>query len=257
MKVSTFTLTHKQEIHSLLREYQKQPSDRVRNELVKLNTGLVKKEVAYWLSQTKESYEDILQIGFIGLLGAIERFEFPRGFAFSSFATRYIRGEIQHYLRDRSSSVRVPRRYSELHHQSVRSVQTLRQDLGREPNDREVANSLNVSLGEWQEVKLAHLNRVPLSLDAPINSSEDAHTNLGDMMSDPKCQVSIQEEVWRLHQAMENLEQRTRLILEYVFLDDLPQKQVAQMLGLTTVTVSRQVKKGLSVLKHSLAEQAA
>ncbi|PLS68456.1 MAG: RNA polymerase subunit sigma [Cyanobacteria bacterium M5B4] len=249
-----FTSAHKQEIHRLLKSYQAQPTARVRTQLVKLNTGLVKKEVSYWLHQTQESYEDLMQIGFMGLLGAIDRFEFCRGCAFSSFATRYIRGEIQHYLRDKSATLRLPRRYSDLYQQSLRSVQQLRQQLGREPNDQEIAHALQVSPAEWQEVKLAQRNRIPLSLDAPLN--DDTQANLGETVSDPKSCAASQEEIWRLHQAMASLEQRTREILEYVFLEDLPQKQVAQMLGLTTVTVSRQVKKGLNALKSSLTQAA-
>jgi len=249
-----FSLAHKQEIHTLLKQYKEQPTDRLRAKLVQLNTGLVKKEVAYWLNQSKESYEDLLQVGFIGLLGAIDRFEFQRGCAFSSFATRYIRGEIQHYLRDRCAPVRLPRRYSELYQQSLRLVQTLRQQLGREPKDREIAQALQVPLAEWQEVKLAHRNRTVLSLDAPVG--DDTQSNLGETVSDPRSLHNTQEEIWRLHQAMGTLEQRTRQILEYVFLEDLPQKQVAQMLGLTTVTVSRQVKKGLTALKSCLEQVA-
>ncbi len=251
---TTFTLAHKQEIHSLLKAYKSQPTDRLRTQLVKLNTGLVKKEVSYWLNQSKESYEDLLQVGFMGLLGAIDRFEFQRGCAFSSFATRYIRGEIQHYLRDRCTPVRLPRRYSELHQQSIRLIQQLRQQLGREPQDREICHALQISPTEWQEIKMAQRNRTLISLDAPIN--DDTQANLGESISDPKSAQTSQEEIWRLQQAMASLEQRTRQILEYVFLEDLPQKQVAEMLGLTTVTVSRQVKKGLKALKTSLERVA-
>ncbi|MFN3359967.1 MAG: sigma-70 family RNA polymerase sigma factor [Pseudanabaenaceae cyanobacterium] len=249
-----FTPSHKLEIHTLLRQYQQCPSQRLKEQIVKLNTGLVKKEVAYWLQQTTESYEDLLQIGFIGLLAAIDRYDSSRGCAFSSFATRYIRGEIQHYLRDRSSPVRLPRRYSELYQQSLRSVSELRQQLGREPQDTEIAQALGISPREWQEVKLAHRNRIPLSLDAPLK--DDTECNLGETVSDPRSYAQQQEDIWRLQQAMAELEQRTRQILEYVFIEDMPQKQVAQMMGLTTVTVSRQVKKGITALRSSLAKVA-
>jgi len=85
----------------LLREYQQISSAEIRNELVKLNFGLVRKEAHHWVNQCTESYEDLLQVGCIGLIRAIERFDTTKGSAFSSFAIPYIRGEIQHYLRDR------------------------------------------------------------------------------------------------------------------------------------------------------------
>lgn len=249
-----FTPSHKLEIHTLLQQYQQCPSQRLKEQIVKLNTGLVKKEVAYWLNQTNESYEDLLQIGFMGLLAAIDRYDSKRGYAFSSFATRYIRGEIQHYLRDRSFAVRLPRRYSELYQQSLRAVQELRQKLGREPQDAEIAQALGISPRDWQDIKLAHRNRVPLSLDAPLR--DDTDSNLGETVCDPRSSHQSQEDIWRLQQALAELEHRTRQILEYVFLEDMPQKQVAQMLGLTTVTVSRQVKKGITALRSSLEKAA-
>ena len=73
--------------------------------------GWLEKEAHHWVNQCAESYEDLLQVGCIGLIRAIERFDTTKGSAFSSFAMPYIRGEIQHYLRDRSYSVRIPRRW--------------------------------------------------------------------------------------------------------------------------------------------------
>ena len=87
---------------ALLRQYQQTPCNQIRNQLVQLNIGLVRKEVHHWVKQCTESYEDLMQVGCIGLIRAIERFDLSRGSAFSTFAVPYIRGEIQHYLRDKS-----------------------------------------------------------------------------------------------------------------------------------------------------------
>ena len=86
---------------ALLREYQQSASLELRNQIVQLNIGLVRKEAHQWLNHCTENYEDLVQVGCIGLIRAIERFEMSKGHAFSSFATPYIRGEIQHYLRDK------------------------------------------------------------------------------------------------------------------------------------------------------------
>ncbi|NES20382.1 MAG: sigma-70 family RNA polymerase sigma factor, partial [Symploca sp. SIO3E6] len=123
----------------LLQEYQQSNSAEIRNQLVQLNFGLVRKEAHHWVNQCSESYEDLLQVGCIGLIRAIERFNTSRGSAFSSFALPYIRGEIQHYLRDRSYSVRIPRRWLALRQQSVAITQKLRIKLNRQPTDSEVA----------------------------------------------------------------------------------------------------------------------
>jgi RNA polymerase sigma-B factor len=241
----------------ILRKYKQNPSARLRNQLVQLNIGLVKKEVTYWLHQSAESYEDLLQVGAIGLIGAIERFEMDRGYAFSSFATRYIRGEIQHYLRDKRHIVRIPRRWQELYDQAYRVVRQLRLELRREPLDREIAAALEVSGAEWSEVKLAHQNRSPMSLDAPVSNHDLDSACLLELVADPKCATqTLQEDALRLHQALAHLDDRTREIVEYVFLEDITQREVAKMYGVSAVTISRQVKKGLSTLRSILVEAA-
>lgn len=241
----------KHEIWRLLREYQKFECAEIRNQLVQLNLGLVRKEAHHWVNQCTESYEDLLQVGCIGLIRAIERFDTTRGTAFSSFAIPYIRGEIQHYLRDRSYSVRIPRRWWALQEQSISVIQKLRGQLHRQPTDPEIAAALDITLTEWQEIKLANQNREPLSLDVPVSDTEEGTTSLGELVPDPKYRSFqlAQEDQIRLQQALANLEQRTRDILEFVFLHDLTQKEVAELLNISVVTVSRRVKKGLESLK--------
>ncbi|MEO8893491.1 MAG: sigma-70 family RNA polymerase sigma factor, partial [Coleofasciculaceae cyanobacterium] len=166
----------KHESLRLLREYQRLGSAETRNQIVGLNFGLVRKEAHHWVNQCSESYEDLLQVGSIGLIRAIERFDTTKGSAFSSFAIPYIRGEIQHYLRDRGCSVRIPRRWLALRQQSVQITQNLRVKLNRQPTDYEIAAALEISLAEWQEIKLAHQNREPLSLDTPVGDGDEGTT---------------------------------------------------------------------------------
>ncbi|MBE9142603.1 RNA polymerase sigma factor SigF [Planktothrix mougeotii] len=239
----------------LLRQYQQFPSKDVRNRIVQLNIGLVRKEVHHWVNQCTESYEDLLQVGCIGLIRAIERFDLSKGHAFSSFAIPYIRGEIQHYLRDKSPSVRVPRQWLTLQRQSLKVIQQLHLELKRPPTDAEVAEVLRISVAEWNEVKLANRNRSLLSLDAPIQDEEEGTTCLGELVPDSRYRSFqlAQEDQIRLQQALAKLEDGTRKVLEFVFLYDLTQKETAERLGISSVTVSRRVKKGLSSLQKLMA----
>jgi RNA polymerase sigma-B factor len=256
-KVREFSAADKTATLELLKQYRKAPSAYLRDRIVRLNIGLVKKEVHFWADRHSELYDDLLQVGALGLIGAVDRFELNRGYAFSSFAVRYIRGEIQHYLRDKNSSVRIPRRWMDLQQQSVRVMQKLRNTLQREPSAKEVANALGVTLSEWQEAKLACQNRAPLSLDAPIRSEEEESSSIGDLVADPRSNMQLQQdEKFRLQQALSLLEQRTREIVEFVFIEDLPQREVAKMLGVSAVTISRQLKKGLSTLRCALEAEA-
>ncbi|NEQ85117.1 MAG: RNA polymerase sigma factor SigF [Moorea sp. SIO2I5] len=236
---------------TLLQKYQQSKTSELRNQLVALNLGLVRREAHHWVNQCHESYEDLLQVGCIGLIGAIERFDSTKGIAFSSFAIPYIRGEIQHYLRDRGYSIRIPRRWLALRQKSVEITRNLRATLNRQPTEQEIAAALNISLEEWQEITLAHQNREPLSLDTPVGDSEDRNTSLGELVPDPRYRSFqlAQEDQIRIQQALAHLEKRTREVLEFVFLHDLTQKEVAQRLDISVVTVSRRVKKGLEALQ--------
>ena len=241
----------KRESVQLLRDYEQTRSAAIRNQLVTLNMGLVRKEAHFWSNQCTESYDDLLQVGCMGLIRAIERFELSKGNAFSSFAVPYIRGEIQHYLRDKGVLVRMPRRWLALQQQAMGFTQEWRAKHNRQPTDAEVAVALEISVAEWQEVKLAWANRSPLSLDTPVQD-EDGSTSLGDMVPDLQYRSFqlAQEDQMRLQQALVQLEQRTHQVLEFVFLYDLTQKEVAERLDISVVTVSRCVKKGLASLKR-------
>lgn len=242
----------KRESASLLREYQQSRSYSIRNQLVTLNFGLIRKEAHYWSHQCPESYDDLLQVASIGLIRAIERFDLSKGHAFSSFAIPYIRGEIQHYLRDKGVMVRIPRRWLALQQQAVGISRKLREQYNRQPTDAEIATALLISAEEWQEIKLAWINRIPLSLDVPVQDAQEGAISLGELVPDQQYRSFelAQEDQFRIQQSLVGLEQRTYEILKFVFLHDLTQKEVAEILGISVVTVSRRVKKGLESLKQ-------
>ena len=241
----------------LLCAYQKNPSLQLRNQIVRHNIGLVRKEAHHWMHQCNEGFDDLLQVGCIGLIRAIERFEIKKGHAFSSFAIPYIRGEIQHYLRDRSNAVRIPRRWLTMQRQAETTIRRLQTELNRYPNDLEISNAMGISVDEWHEVKLASKNRSLLSLDAPVNDEGEQSTSLGDLVPDRRYhsfQLAMEDRI-RLQQALVKLENRTRQVLEFVFLHDLTQKETAERMGISSVTVSRQVKKGLENLKNLMGTE--
>jgi RNA polymerase sigma-B factor len=241
----------------LFREYQKTGSTHLRNQILELNFGLVRKEAHHWVNQCPESYDDLLQVGSLGLLRAIERFNSQKGSAFSSFALPYIRGEIQHYLRDKGYTVRIPRRWLELGRQAMTVRQEFREKFNRQPTDSEIAQVLEIPLKQWQEIKLAFQNRNPISLDMKVGNDNEGQTSLGDLVPDHNYrsfQLS-QEDQFRLQQGLSQLEDRTRRILEFVFLKDLTQRETAEQLGISVVTVSRRVKKGLEILKQTMTQE--
>ena len=150
--------------------------------------------------------------------------------------------------------MRMPRRWLALQQQAMTFSHEWRTQHNRQPTDVEIATALEISVSEWQEIKLAWTNRSPLSLDTPVQD-EEGETSLGDMVPDQQYRSFqlAQEDQLRLQQALVELEQRTHEVLKFVFFYDLTQKEVAERLGISVVTVSRCVKKGLATLKRSMA----
>ncbi len=242
----------------LLMAYHQNPSVKLRNQLVRMNAGLVRK-IAHRVSyQCAEPYEDLEQIGYLGLIRAIERFNPAQGCAFSSFAVPYIRGEMLHFLRDRGSAVKVPRRWQDLQKEGQRARVELAKTLDRQPTDDEIAEKLGVSLHEWREIKMAVKNRLPLSLDATIGQQVDSPITLGDTLPDAHYQnlQRLEEDRQQLQRAMSQLEDKTRAAIEFVFFNGLSRKEVAERIGVSPMTVTRRIQRGLDQMVASLQPQA-
>ncbi|MEO0986566.1 MAG: RNA polymerase sigma factor SigF [Cyanobacteria bacterium J06639_14] len=242
----------------LLIAYKQEPSINLRNQLVRLNAGLVRK-VAHRVShQCSEPYEDLEQIGYLGLIRAIERFNPSQGCAFSSFAVPYIRGEMLHFLRDRGTTVRIPRRWQDLQKEAQKRQGELIRQLGRQPNDAEMAQTLEVSVREWREVKMANKNRMLLSLDATICQQADSNITLGDTLTDTDYQrlQILEEDRQQIQRAMAQLEEKTRSAIEYVFFSGLSRKEVAERIGVSPMTVTRRIQRGIEQMIEFLQPQS-
>ena len=152
---------------------------RERNSLAQSNEKLVHK-IVHRMSQTcREPYEDLYQLGYMGLLKAAERFDPNTGYAFSSFAIPYIQGEIQHFLRDQWQSVKLPRTAIETK-AKVRKLQRSLASLGREVEVSQIAYGLGISEDKWREIEALDSN-ITISLDEllhePMQSDNDEVDN--------------------------------------------------------------------------------
>jgi len=243
----------------LLIAYYQNPSIALRNKLVSMHAGLVRKMAHQFSRQCTEPYEDLEQIGYFGLIRAIERFNPYQGYAFSSFAIPYIRGEILHFLRDRTGVVKIPRRWQELHNQGQKARKDLALTLGRTPTDLEIARELNVAIQEWLDSKLAFQNRIVLSLDSTVIQHLDCQIKLSDALPDQRSSSLQQQEEDRqqLQGAMNQLEEKTRKAVEFVFLKEFSRKEAAKRIGISPMTVTRYLQKGKEQLFSLLQPQIA
>ncbi|MGD1948788.1 MAG: RNA polymerase sigma factor SigF [Leptolyngbyaceae cyanobacterium] len=241
----------------MLMAYKQEPSIKLRNDLVRLNAGLVRK-IAHRVShQCAEPYEDLEQIGYLGLIRAIERFDPSQGCAFSSFAVPYIRGEMLHFLRDRGSTVKIPRRWQDLQKASQKLQADLLRHYGRQPSDHEMAQALDISVKEWRQVKMANKNRMPLSLDATVCHQTDSTITLGDTLPDMHYQLlqALEEDRQQVQRALNQLEDKTRSAIEFVFFKGLSRKEVAERIGVSPMTVTRRIQRGVDQMIAYLQPQ--
>lgn len=241
----------------LLAAYSRKPSILLRNQIVKLNSGLVRK-IAYRFSyQCQEPLEDLEQVGYFGLIRAIERFDLNQGYAFSSFAVPYIRGEILHFLRDRTNAVKIPRRWQETHKKGVKIREELIQALGRMPKNCEVAEKLNISTHEWQTIQQSATNRTAISLDATICHYIDMKVSIGDMLPDDREQLlqSDAEERQQVQSALDQLEEKTRTAIDCVYYKGMSRQEASEWIGVSPMTITRRIQQGIAELIDLLQPQ--
>jgi RNA polymerase sigma-B factor len=243
---------------TLLLSYHSQPNVRIRNKLVLLNAGLVRQVAHRFSRQCVETYQDLEQIGYLGLIRAIERFNPYQGCAFSSFAVPYIRGEILHFLRDRSNVVKIPRRWQELQKEGEKMRQHLTTILDRKPTEVEIADALQITVQEWRETQAAENNRQTLSLDATVGQMLDYPVTLGDSLPDTRDRDRqfMEEERQQLAGLIGQLELKTQQAIEYVYIKGMPRKEAAKKIGVSPMTVTRHLQRGVKQLSSMLETEA-
>ncbi len=239
----------------LFEKYQKSRDPQVREELILAHMNLVR-YLARKFANRGEPLEDLIQVGMIGLMNAIDRFDPSRGIRFATYATPTIVGEIRRYFRDRGWAVKVPRRLQELNLAANKAVDELTQKLDRPPTVREIAEELEVSDQEALEaMELGELYELP-SLDGEMGAeSEETRSRLSDYVGQVDEEIEKFERRARLAEALRTLSPRERKIIELRFFENLSQTQVAERLSISQMHVSRLQQRALAKLRESVREQ--
>ncbi|MCX4881256.1 MULTISPECIES: RNA polymerase sigma factor SigF [unclassified Streptomyces] len=222
----------------------------VRNTLVELNLALVKFAASRFRSRS-EPMEDIIQVGTIGLIKAIDRFELARGVEFPTFAMPTIVGEIKRFFRDTSWSVRVPRRLQELRLDLAKAGDELAQKLDRAPTVAELAERLDLSRDEVVEGMAASNAYTASSLDAQPEE-DDAEGALADRIGYEDHGLEGIEYVESLKPLIAELPPRDRKILSLRFVAGMTQSEIGDELGISQMHVSRLLSRTLVRLRKGL-----
>ncbi|MBY8887755.1 RNA polymerase sigma factor SigF [Streptomyces sp. PTM05] len=226
----------------------------VRNTLVELNLALVKFAAARFRSRS-EPMEDIIQVGTIGLIKAIDRFELSRGVEFPTFAMPTIIGEIKRFFRDTSWSVRVPRRLQELRLDLAKAGDELAQKLDRSPTVAELADRLDLTREEVVEGMAASNAYTASSLDAQPEE-DDSEGALADRIGYEDHGLEGIEYVESLKPLIASLPARDRQILSLRFVGNLTQSEIGEELGISQMHVSRLLSRTLTRLRRGLLTES-
>ncbi|UYZ13257.1 RNA polymerase sigma factor SigB [Brevibacillus sp. WF146] len=224
----------------------------LQEELVRAYTPLVE-TLAKKFVRGQISYEDVFQVGMLGLLASFRRFDPSLGRTFESFAVPTIVGEIKRYIRDKTWSVHVPRRIKELSPKIKRTADELTARLQRSPQISEIADALGISEEDVLETLEMGRSYYSLSIDSELESDSDGNAvSLLDV-------VGVEEEGYdridrqlMLDRALHALDKREQAIIHLTFYRNLSQKQAGDLLGMSQMHVSRLQRRALGKLRAAL-----
>ncbi|MBI2843469.1 MAG: SigB/SigF/SigG family RNA polymerase sigma factor [Armatimonadetes bacterium] len=243
-----------EETEDLFRRYTKTRDPKIRDQLVMMHQNLVR-FLAGKFANRGEALEDLVQVGVIGLINAVDRFDPERGTKFSTYATPTIVGEIRRHFRDKAWSLKVPRRLQELNLAANKAAERLSQKLGRPPTIRDIATEVGASEEETLEaIELGNAYDT-VSLDSKLaHEGESAPLTLAEFVGDFDGSLQNIDTYGDLKQAMECLEPREKAIIYYRFFKDMSQTEVAKRLNISQMHVSRLQQKALKRLRELLVE---
>jgi RNA polymerase sigma-B factor len=237
----------------LLRRYHEQGDRAAREQLIERYMSLVRSLARRYASRG-EQLDDLIQIGAIGLIKAIDRFDINRGVELTTYATPNIIGEIKRHFRDHGWAVRVPRGLQELSIQLMRVVENLTGELGRSPTIAELAEATGASEEEVLEALETGRAYSPLSLSVGSSGDDDELDPL-DSLGDDDHEYEVTEDRAVLEPGLRVLDERERMILQLRFYEGLTQSQIAQRVGISQMHVSRLIRRALEKARNEIAPE--
>ncbi len=238
----------------LWREFATSRDPALREELVKRNMPFARR-LALRYRGASESFDDLLQVANLGLLGAVDRFDPERGIPFTAFASPTILGELKRHFRDRVWTVRVPRGLHDRMAEVDKAITDLTKQLQRSPSVGEIAERLGLEQTDVLEVLEANHNRRTLSLDRPVGGDESEEAPPSDWIGKEDERFELIEGRVALDSALPYLEERERVVLRLRFVEDMTQSQIAEEIGHSQMHVSRILRRALARIRERIEEE--
>jgi RNA polymerase sigma-B factor len=239
----------------LLRRYHEDGDLAARAELIERYMSLVR-SLARRYSYRGEQLEDLVQIGAIGLIKAIDRFDLDRGVELTTYATPNIIGEIKRHFRDKGWSVRVPRGLQELNVQISKLIEQLTVQLSRSPTISELAKAADVDEEQVLEALESGRAYSSVSLSTGGGSDEEDELDPLESLGEIEHEYEVAEDRAVLAPGFQVLDERERKILHLRFFSGLTQSQIAAEIGISQMHVSRLIRRSLEKIREEIAEES-
>jgi RNA polymerase sigma-B factor len=238
----------------LLRRYHEEGDLQARQKLIEQYMSLVRSLARRYASRG-EQLEDLVQIGAIGLIKAIDRFDLERDVALTTYATANIIGEIKRHFRDKGWAVRVPRGLQELNVRLSRLVEQLTVELARSPTIAELARDAGVE--EEEVLEALESGRAYSALSLSGGAADDDELAPLESIGTEDHQYEVSEHRAVLAPGFRALDERERRILQLRFFDGLTQSEIAQRIGISQMHVSRLIRRSLEKIREEIDVDAA
>lgn len=243
----------REEVYRWIEILQENPTNEEIQEKVVMRYKDLVGSIARKYSNNSTIHEDLVQVGMIGLLAAVKRYDETYGKSFESFAIPTIIGEIKRYLRDKTWSVHVPRRIKELGPKIKKAVDELTMIKQKSPTVEEIAEYLNVTEEEVLETMEMGKSYKALSVDRKVDAdSEGSTVAILDLVGDTDKGYNQIDQRMILEKVFPTLTERERLILKYTYFENRSQKETGELLGISQMHVSRLMRKALLKLREAI-----
>lgn len=229
---------------------------RLQNLIVVASMPFVKRIACGLARRATDPVDDLIQVGSVGLIKAIELYNPEISTKFKTYATYLITGEIRHYLRDKASMIKAPREIQELAYRINCVIKQLTEDGFDEPTSEQVAEVMSLPVNKVNDIIEVDRRKHTLSLDQTMTSEDDA-TSLADKIPSGDYQefLSAYEEKIMLAEAILQLEPKSREVIELSYYEDLNQREIAEKLNISQMQVSRRLKKALDGMYEIITKE--
>ena len=241
----------KERTRELFRLYKEEGDEEARQQLVVSHLNLVR-FLAGKFANRGEPMDDLIQVGTIGLIKAIDRFEPSRGLEFTTFATPTIMGEIKRHFRDKGWSVRVPRRLQELSAKVKQATDALTRELQRPPSVAEVAERLGVTVDEVLEAMETSSAYSSVSLEAKGDDTDEDTPSVLDRYASEDSELAASDDRILIEDVIRGFTPREQDVIRMRFEQGLTQVEIAERLGISQVQVSRLLRKVLKQMQERI-----